>query len=65
MGEKRILHCWKDRADHAADVHGWGSDEWAKAYVDNATCMRERGHDGPHDFVPDDQIVVSREAGET
>ncbi len=24
-----------------------------------STCILEDGHDSPHDFVPDDEIVIS------
>lgn len=51
-------HCWADRSSQAADEHGFGSEQWADAFVANGTCMLEAGHEGPHEFTPDDQIVV-------
>jgi|KBSSwiStaDraftv2_1062776.scaffolds.fasta_scaffold00399_23 hypothetical protein len=40
------LHCW---ADNDAVDYGEMSE----------TCMLEAGHDGPHEWTPDDQIRVS------
>lgn len=46
MTEKttRVLHCWEDGPRTADDC--------------GTTCMLERDHEGPHDFVRDDQIGV-------
>ena len=51
-------HCWKDNAEEAAERFGWGSDEWAEAFNNPASCMLEGGHDGPHDFVSDSKIGI-------
>lgn len=40
-----ILHCWED---------GPLTEDGC-----STTCMRERGHDGPHEWTRDDQIGVS------
>jgi hypothetical protein len=59
-------HCWADKATHMAEVHGFGSDEWLAAYLDNATCMLPHGHEGEHGWVSDDEIVVTfKEGNET
>jgi hypothetical protein len=44
MAEEVNVHCWED----GPRTHdGCGS-----------TCMKEHGHDGPHQFVRDDEIMV-------
>jgi len=48
------VHCWIGNDE----VVAWGSDAWAEAFLNPATCMLENGHEGPHDFVPDGEIVV-------
>ena len=54
-----LRRCWKDRHEHATEVHGFGSPEWAESHLaDSATCMLDAGHDGPHEFTPDDRIVI-------
>lgn len=54
---KRILHCWAD---------GPSLLEWMEANPDadveeymGSTCMLEKGHDGPHEFTPDDRIGIT------
>jgi hypothetical protein len=57
MGE---LHCWKDQREHVEETEGQGSEAWTATWVDgDGTCMLAAGHDGPHEFTPDDQIGVS------
>ena len=59
---ERHLHCWKDQREHVEETYGWGSDEWVATWLDDAvggTCILEAGHDGPHEFTPDDQIGVT------
>jgi hypothetical protein len=62
---RKIIHCWADRAAHAEQEHGFGSTEWAEAYMNNATCFLEHGHSGPHEWTPDSQIVVTFSATPT
>ena len=51
---KRIL--W------AENTFGSLSDEYINTYINgNATCMLPAGHDGPHEWTPDDEIVVAFE----
>lgn len=56
-----MLHCWMDRAEHVEGQFGFHSAEHIQAaYVEmSATCMRERGHSGEHEFTPDDQITFT------
>lgn len=53
--QKHVRHCWHD---------GPSLLEWIEAGKDSyeyvgSTCMLERGHDGPHEFTPDDQIGIT------
>lgn len=55
-----MKHCWKDYRSHLEETGREFSEEWVKTYTeDNATCMAEAGHEGDHDFVDDDSIVVA------
>lgn len=50
------LHCWQDYRDTLE----FASEAWAESYVNgNATCMLEHGHEGPHEWTPDENIGVS------
>ena len=57
----RVLHCWTDEREHAEEVHGRLSPQWAEVWFRDVsgTCMLPQGHDGPHQFTPDDQIGVT------
>jgi hypothetical protein len=44
MEPKRIIHCWEDGPQEA---DGCGT-----------TCMLMDGHEGPHQFIRDDEIGV-------
>lgn len=50
-----IVHCWADRAECAEYL----SEEWALASVDSATCLLPAGHDGPHEWTPDEHITIT------
>ena len=51
-----MSHCWADYHEQFP----FGSHEWAEHYLDtSATCLLQEGHDGPHEWTPDDQIVVT------
>ncbi len=53
--KKPVLHCWHGNTE---DLE-FGSDEWAEAFVQGrATCLLPAGHDGPHEYTPDSEIVV-------
>jgi hypothetical protein len=50
-----VRHCWQGYHEQWPD----GSDEWARHYHEpSATCLLPKGHEGPHQFTPDDQIIV-------
>lgn len=40
----RVVHCWEE-GPREPDLSG-------------TTCMLEDGHDGPHDFVRDSEIMI-------
>ena len=50
-----IAHCWQDNAE----IHNFGSEKWVEAFLNPATCMLEAGHDGPHFFTPDEEIMIA------
>ncbi len=55
---KRPTHCWAG----ATDGLEIGSQAWAEMHArfpDGATCMLESGHDGPHIYTPDNEIIVT------
>lgn len=57
----QVNHCWKDQREHVEEQYGWGSEQWIATWVNDVggTCMLAAGHDGDHDFTPDDQIGIS------
>lgn len=40
-----IIRCWEDGPDEPDDM--------------GTMCMLERGHDGPHHFVREDEIMIT------
>jgi len=54
MTDEVILHCWAGKADQ----YEIGADEWAEAMAHPATCLLPDGHDGPHDWTPDEEIII-------
>lgn len=55
MSEK---HCWADQAEFVAATEGGDSLAWLEAWRRNGTCLLPRGHDGPHEWTPDGEIVA-------
>jgi len=54
-----MTHCWKDYREHIEETCGVGSDAWNASFDrSGGTCMLPEGHDGPHEFTADDQIMV-------
>jgi hypothetical protein len=51
-----MVHCWQGKREHTE----FGSQEWHDTFLDDGdgTCMLDDGHDGPHEFTPDSQIIV-------
>lgn len=63
--EQRVVHCWQDELDDIFTRFGWASDEHiayerARLLDDGpgGTCLLLDGHEGPHEFTPDDQIGI-------
>lgn len=55
-----MAHCWKDYRTHLEETGREYSPEHVATYYEgNKTCMREKDHEGDHDFVNDDSIVVT------
>ena len=53
-------HCWKDYRSYLEEIGKIYSEEWVQTYYgSNMTCMRESDHEGDHEFVNDDQIVIT------
>jgi hypothetical protein len=56
------VHCWKSRLEWLSETYGDNSDEYLSALVSEdgaATCMLEDHHDGPHEWTPDSQIIIT------
>jgi hypothetical protein len=50
-----MTHCWTSRLECCE----WGSDEWFRTLDEEpATCLLAEGHEGPHEWTPDEEIVV-------
>ena len=58
-GEK-IVHCWEGKGEWIEERFGFRSQEYLEylADEDRCTCMLPRGHDGPHEWTPDKNIVI-------
>lgn len=59
MSSKTTLHCWQSRNDWL-EKHDF--DTYAAEFFENkpdCCCMLPDGHDGPHEWTPNDEIVVS------
>lgn len=57
------MHCWKGRLEHMATLPEYDSHWYARwlagEFGADGTCMLEAGHEGDHDFMPDDEIRVA------
>lgn len=55
-------HCWTGKGEWLEDTYGWRSVEYAE-YITNdeprSTCMLFDGHDGPHVWTPDNEILIT------
>lgn len=54
-----MVHCWKGKRDWLEENGQLGSDEWLETYECDSSCMLESGHEGPHEFVRDDDIGIT------
>lgn len=57
-----MVHCWTDKLEWIIETYGDLSSHWYD-YVaregPGETCMLEKGHEGPHEWTPDDQIIIT------
>jgi hypothetical protein len=66
-----MIHCWESRREsimeeieREAPGGDWNksprANEWLAAFWsdENATCLLEDGHDGPHEWTPDSSITI-------
>jgi hypothetical protein len=55
-------HCWTGKSEWIKETYGMESEEYCAYQATREeyghTCMLPAGHDGPHEFTPDIQIVV-------
>ena len=56
-----MIHCWKDKREWVEETYGFHSDEHLLTYQDgqDATCMLEADHNGPHEWTPDDGVEIT------
>lgn len=55
------LHCWESKIDWIEQTYGDKSDqyyEYMASLVPSGTCLLPSGHDGPHAWTDDEEIVV-------
>jgi len=50
-------HCWEDKAEYIRENYG-KTDAYYYAIEHNGTCMLEAGHEEPHDFIADENLVI-------
>jgi len=54
-----MIHCWKDYRTHLEEMGHLYSKEWVETYENgNMTCLLEGGHEGEHEFTPDNCIEI-------
>ena len=56
-------YCWMGKREWIESEYGYMSDEYVN-YVGrddgpNETCTLEDGHEGPHEWTPNDQIFLT------
>lgn len=52
----RTPHCW---ADYRSEPPEGSPEWWRRRAQPNATCLLPDRHRGPHEWTPDDQIIVT------
>jgi hypothetical protein len=53
-------HCWAGKSDYYEALYGFMSPEHAAVYFeDGSTCLLDDGHDGPHEWTPDNAIGIT------
>jgi len=53
-----MVHCWKLKSEYMAEIYGEDSEEYIKALANDGICLLPDGHEGPHEFVPEDEVVI-------
>ncbi len=51
------IHCWADKVSQFEP----STPEWLEALENNGTCLLPAGHEGPHEWTPDQEVVVQFE----
>lgn len=57
----KIVHCWTSEREWIEETYGDKSDEYFDFMVSdkpNRSCVLLHGHDGPHEWTDDENIVV-------
>ncbi len=57
-----LHHCWTGKGEWLSDTYGEFSEQYGEYIAAGGmseTCMLAKGHEGPHEFVPDDQIIIT------
>ena len=56
-----MTRCWVHESEEIERRYGWASPEmidyWQRE--SKGVCMLPDGHDGPHAWTPEDQIVIT------
>ncbi len=52
-------HCWQGKRDWLESQGDSSSQEWCETWNCDSTCFRLNGHFGPHEWIPDNELVVS------
>ena len=53
-------HCWMGKTEYNEEKYGWGTPEYWEHWEESQgkTCLLPDGHDGPHEWTDDSEIVV-------
>jgi len=55
-----MSRCWTDYLDWCEKTYGPNSEQEAETYfTGNKTCLLPQGHEGPHEWTPDEEILVA------
>ena len=61
-----MVHCWKDYQEWIEETTGkpWYEQYDSLKYEHGATCHLPDGHGGPHEWTPDNEIMIEFKGGE-
>ena len=52
-----MIHCLTGRREHVEEEFGFHSPEHMASYDEaDGRCLLEDGHEGPHEFTPNDEF---------